>query len=66
MHTIQDLHKTSKVKILTPEMEAIMEENLRRDDKMTARKLKRTLGEKFVKLQNVLLSTIKRYRKNMG
>lgn len=47
-------------------MEAVMEESLRRDDEMTARKLERVLGEKFVELPNVSLSTIKRYCKNMG
>ena len=66
MHTMQDLHRISKRKILIPEMEVVMEESLRRDDEMTARKLKRMLGEKFVELPNVSLSTIKSYRKNIG
>ena len=66
MHTIQDLHRASKPRILTPEMVTVMEESLTSDDKMTARKLKNKLGEKFVELPEVSLSTIKRYRKEMG
>ena len=66
MHTIQDLHRASKLRILTPEIVTVMDESLRSDDEMTARKLKSKLGEKFVELPEVSLSTIKRQRKEMG
>ena len=66
MHTIQDLHRASKPRILIPEMVTVMEESLTSDDKLNTRKLKNKLGEKFVQLPEVSLSTIKRRHKEMG
>ena len=53
-------------RLLTTEMLSTMEDCLRNDDKLTARKLKVKLSEKFENFPEVSLSTIKRNRKERG
>ena len=65
-HTIQDLPRATKPRLLTTEMLSTMEDCLRNDDKLTARKLKVKLSEKFENFPEVSLSTIKRNRKEHG
>ena len=65
-HTIQDLPRASKARLLAPEMLATIEESLKSDDELTARKLKSKLFEKFTELHDVSLLTIKRCRKEIG
>ena len=62
-HTIRDLHRTPKKRLLTPEMMAEIEDSLRNDDELMARKLKRKLSEKFTNFPDVSISTIKKCRK---
>ena len=59
-HTIQDLPRKSRPRLLTADMLSTMEQSLRKDDELTARKLRTTLGEKFADFPNVSLATIKR------
>ena len=67
MHTVQDLPRNFKARLRTPEVVAIIEESIRNDDELTARKLKCKLGEKFAaELPDVSLSTIKRCRREIG
>lgn len=65
-HTIRDLHRAPKKRLLTTEMMAAIEDNLRNDDELTATKLKRKLSEKFTTFPDVSISTIKRCRKEKG
>ena len=65
-HTIQDLPRALKSRLLTPQKVTTMEESLRNDDELTSRKLKCKLQEKFADLPDVSLSTIKRCRREMG
>ena len=60
MHTIQDLPRAFKHRMLTPQMLSAMDESLSNDDELTARKLKARLREQFTELPDVSLSTIKR------
>ena len=60
-HTIQDLPRKSKPRLLTADMLSTMEQSLRKDDELTARKLRTTLSEKFPDFPNVSLATIKRF-----
>ena len=46
-HTIQDPPRATKPRLLTPEMLLTIEDRLRNDDELTARKLKAKLCEKF-------------------
>lgn len=62
LHTIQDLPRASKRRLLTPEMLSTMDENLRNDDELTARKMKAKLQEQCANFPDVSLATIKRYR----
>ena len=66
MHTVQDLPRNFKARLLTPEVVATIENSMRNDDELTARKLKCKLGEKFPELPDVSLSTIKRCRREIG
>lgn len=61
MHTIQDLPRKSKPRLLNADMMSTMEQSLRKDDELTARKLRTTLSERFVDFPNVSLATIKRF-----
>ena len=61
VRTIRDLPRASKRRLLTPQMLSAMDESLRDNDELTARKLRDTLREKFTELPQVSLSTIKRY-----
>ena len=65
-HTIRDLHRTPRKRLLTAEMMAAIEDSLRNDDELTARKLRRKLSEMFPDFPDVLISTIKRCRKENG
>ena len=65
MHTIQDLSRNFKARLLTPEVVATIEDSMRNDDELVARKLKCKLGEKFAELPDVSLSTIKRCRREI-
>ena len=66
MHTVQDLPRAPKPRLLTPEMVATIEESLRNDDELTSRKLKQKLGENFAELPDVSLATIRRNRRELG
>ena len=66
MHTVQDLLRNFKARLLTPEVVATIEDSMRNDDELTAKKLKCKLGEKFPELPDVSLSTIKRCRREIG
>ena len=65
-HTIRDLHRTPRKRLLTAEMMAAIEDSLRNDDELTARKLRRKLSEMFPDFPDVSISTIKRCRKENG
>ena len=66
-HTIQDLKRKPRARLLSAEMLAIMEECLRNDDELTARRLKAKLSEKLpVDFPNVSLSSIRRNRREHG
>ena len=65
-HTIQDLTRAHKIKLLTANMMGTIEESLRSNDELTARKLRTKLSETFPNAQEVSLSTIKRCRKQLG
>ena len=60
LKTIQDLPRAPRRRLLTPQMLSAMEENLRNDDELTARKLKDRLREQFTDLPDVSISTVKR------
>ena len=63
MHTVRDLPRATRPKLLTAEMVSALEDCLRNDDEMTARKLKTKLDENFTNFPNVSLATIKRNHK---
>ena len=65
-HTVNDLAKRRKPRLLTKEMMNTIEQSLKSDDELTARKLKAKLAEEFHSLPNVSLATIKRSRKELG
>lgn len=65
-HTIRDLPRATKPRLLTPEMLSTIEDFLRKDDELTARKLREKLCEKFMNFPDVSLTTIKRNRKECG
>ena len=60
MHTIQDLPRKTRPRLLTEEMLSAMDQMLREDDEATARRLRATLCEKFPSSPEVSLPTIKR------
>ena len=60
MHTIQDLPRKTRPRLLTEEMLSAMDQILREDDEATARRLRATLCEKFPSSPEVSLATIKR------
>ena len=60
MHTIKDISRAPKRRLLTPEMLSAMDNCLRNDDQLTASKLKTKLLERCTNLPDVSLSTIKR------
>lgn len=64
-HTIQDLPRT-KPRLLTTEMLPTMENCLRNDDELTARKLKEKLSENFEGFPEVSISTIKQNHRERG
>lgn len=66
VHTVRDLPRATRPRLLTPEMVSALESYLRNDDEMTARKLKTKLGENFTNFPNVSLATIKRNCKECG
>ena len=59
-HTINDLAKRRKPRLLMKEMMNTIEQSLKSDDELTARKLKAKLAGEFPNLPNVSLATIKR------
>ena len=61
VHTIQDVRRKSRDRLLTVDMLSTMEQCLREDDELTARKLRNTLSEKCADFPNVSLATIKRF-----
>ena len=63
VHTIQDLPRATRPRLLTREMVLAMEDLLRNDDEMIARRLKTKLSENFLTFPDVSLATIKRNRK---
>ena len=66
VHTILDLPRATRPRLLTREMVLAMEDLLRNDDEMTARRLKTKLSENFPTFPDVSLATIKRNRKESG
>ena len=58
--TIQDLPRAPKRRMLAPQTLSAMDESLRNNDELTARKLRARLREQFTDLPDVSLSTIKR------
>ena len=66
VYTVRDLPRATRPRLLTAEMVSALEDCLRNDDEMTARKLKTKLGENFNNFPNVSLATIKRNRKECG
>ena len=65
-HTIKDLPRARRPRLLNDDMINSIEESLRADDELTARKLREKLTRVFPNLSNVAISTIKRYRKKLG
>ena len=66
VHTVRDLPRATRPRLLTAEMVSALEDCLRNDDEITVRKLNTKLGENFINFPNVSLSTIKRNRKECG
>ena len=66
VHTVRDLPRVTRPRLLTAEMVSALEDCLRNEDEMTARKLKTMLAEKFTHFPNVLLATIKRNCQECG
>ena len=64
-HTIQDLAKAHRQRLLASSMMDATEESLRSDNEPTSRKLREILAGKFPNLPNVSLSTIKHCRKEL-
>jgi len=64
-HTIQDLAKAHRPRLLASSMMDVIEDSLRSDDELTSRKLREILAGKFPNLPNVSLSTIKHCRKGV-
>lgn len=64
-HTVADLPRRSKTKIITIEMSKIIDDLLEENDELTARMIRRKLEEKFPQLQ-VSIATVKRARKDNG
>ena len=65
-HTIRDLHRAPKKRLLTVEMMEAIDNYLRNDDELTVSKLKRKLSEDFTSFPRISISTIKRCRKEKG
>lgn len=65
-HTIKDLARATRPRILTDRMMNTIEESLQGNDELTARRLKAKLDDRFVDLPDVSLSTIKCRRKELG
>ena len=66
VHTVRDLPRATRPRLLTAEMVSALEDCLRNDNEMTAGKLKTKLAEKFTNFPNVSLATIKRNRQECG
>ena len=64
-HTIKDLPKAHRPRLLNNDMINAIEDSLRSDE-LTARKLKETMARVFPNLPNVSISTMKHYRKKLG
>lgn len=61
MHTIKDLPRAPKRRLLTTEMLSDMDECLRDNDELTAKKLKDKLIERCTNFPDVSLPTIRRF-----
>ena len=61
LHTVLDLPRSARCRLLTRGMLKSMDDYLRNDDELTARKLRAKLVEAYPDLPDVSLSTIKRY-----
>ena len=66
VHTIRDLPRATRPRILTRKMVLAMEDLLRNDDEMTARRLKTKLSKNFSTFPDVSLAIIKRNCKESG
>ena len=62
---VQDLPRRKKARILTKEMEALIEEELKRNDELTSTAINASLVRKWPDLR-VSASTIKRVRREIG
>ena len=65
-HTIRDLTRAHKTRLLTTDMMKMVDESLQSNNKLTSKKLKTKLSEKFPSIQGVSLATIKHCRKQLG
>ena len=65
-HTVYDLSKAKKPRLLTQEMMNAIEHSLNSDDEMTASRLRAKLAGEFPSISDVSLATIKRRRKELG
>ena len=64
-HTVADLPRRRKTKIITTEMLKMIDRLLEGNDELTARMIRRKLEDKFPQLQ-VSLATVKRARRDNG
>ena len=65
-HTVYDLSKAKKPRLLTQEMMNAIEHSLNSDDEMTASRIRVKLAGEFPNISDVSLATIKRRRKELG
>ena len=65
-HTVHNLTKTTKPRLLTKEMMNAIVRSLKSDNVLTARKLRTKLAGEFSNLPNISLATIKRCQKELG
>ena len=59
-HTVENLPRVARPRLLTSEMLSTMNDLLRNDDELTARRLSDKLHEEYANLPDISLSTIKK------
>ena len=65
MHTMQDLSRKLRPRLVTDKMLSAMDQILREDDEVTVRMLRTRLCEKFANFPKVSLATIKRLNQKL-
>ena len=65
-HTVRDIPRVTRPRILTKEMLSTMEDCLRSDDELTARRLKAKLREKFEIFQRYHYPQLKEIVRNVA